>query len=155
MEEELHIVDVDYHYTRYFPFMEHYISIYAAGKADGDGDSGEGPIAKRSLHSERPPMWKEIEAAMEKGQAALERIQERRPETETLAGVSSGAPSEEAAGRKPGDREATVDKAKKKSRSEPRMNTDRRKMMHGRERGREEEEEEQSGGDSDGSGFFD
>lgn len=129
--------------------MEHYISIYAAGKPDGDGESGEGPIAKRSLHSERPAMWKEIEAAMKKGQAALERIQERRPETEAPAGGSCGALSEEVAGRKPRDGEAAVDKAKKKSKSEPKLNSDRRKMMHGRE------EEEPSEGDSDGSGFFD
>lgn len=127
--------------------MEHYISLYAVGKSEGD--SSDEPIAKRSLHSERPPMWKEIEAAMEKGKGALEKIQERRLETVTSAGGSSSAQSEEAAGKKSTGKEVMVDKAKKKPKSEPKMNADRRKMMYGRE------EEGHSGDDSDGSGFFD
>lgn len=142
IEEEFHIADVDYHYTRYFPFLEHYVSLYAAAKPEGD--ASDGPIAKRSLHSERPPMWKEIEAAMEKGQGALERIQERRADK-----ASSTAPLEGAAGEKSTVGDAKAKKAKKESRSGPDMHADRRKILYPRE------EAEQVDDDSDGSGFFD
>lgn len=141
IEEEFHIADVDYHYARYFPFLERYVSLYAAARPEGD--SGEGPIAKRSLHSERPPMWKEIEAAMEAGQSALVKIQERRSGTSATADGALAAVSEENEGGKPPGKEA------KKSRAEPKMNSERRRMTYGREA------EEQSGDDSDGSGFFD
>lgn len=80
IEADLHIADVDYHYTRYFPFLERYESLYTASE-DSKGDEAEGqPAAIRALHSERPPMWKVIEEAMRNGQAALEELQERRPE---------------------------------------------------------------------------
>ncbi|KAF3769857.1 hypothetical protein M406DRAFT_343886 [Cryphonectria parasitica EP155] len=79
LEEDFHKAEVDWYYTRYFPFMERYIGLYPAGKAKEDSGEDE-PIAKRALHSERPPVWKEIEEAMGQGPRALERIQERRPE---------------------------------------------------------------------------
>ncbi|KAG6365177.1 hypothetical protein INS49_006785 [Diaporthe citri] len=80
IEADLHIADVDYHYTRYFPFLERYESLYTASE-DSKGDEAEGrPAAIRALHSERPPMWKVVEEAMRNGQAALEELQERRPE---------------------------------------------------------------------------
>ncbi|KAK7717534.1 hypothetical protein SLS64_003027 [Diaporthe eres] len=80
IEADLHIADVDYHYTRYFPFLERYESLYTASE-ESKGDEAEGqPAAIRALHSERPAMWKVVEEAMRNGQAALEELQERRPE---------------------------------------------------------------------------
>lgn len=80
IEADLHIANVDYHYTRYFPFLERYESLYTASE-ESKGDEAEGqPAAIRALHSERPAMWKVVEEAMRKGQAALEELQERRPE---------------------------------------------------------------------------
>ncbi|POS80128.1 hypothetical protein DHEL01_v201464 [Diaporthe helianthi] len=77
---DLHIADVDYHYTRYFPFLERYESLYTAPEDSKDDEAGDKPAALRALHSERPPMWKVVEEAMRHGQAALEELQERRPE---------------------------------------------------------------------------
>lgn len=80
IEAELHIADVDYHYTRYFPFLERYESLYTTPEDSKDDDAEGQPAAIRALHSERPPMWKVVEEAMSNGQAALEELQERRPE---------------------------------------------------------------------------
>lgn len=80
IEADLHIADVDYHYTRYFPFLERYESLYTATDESKDDDAEGQPAAIRALHSERPPMWKVVEEAMRNGQAALEELQERRPE---------------------------------------------------------------------------
>lgn len=78
IEKQFHIADVDWYYAKYFPFMEPYISLYPKAKEESGHD--DEPIAKRALHVERPPVWKEIEDAMESGERALEAIQERRPE---------------------------------------------------------------------------
>lgn len=80
IEADLHIADVDYHYTRYFPFMERYESLYTAPENSKDDEADGQPAAIRALHSERPPMWKVVEEAMRNGEAALEELQERRPE---------------------------------------------------------------------------
>ncbi|KAH8752529.1 hypothetical protein F5883DRAFT_576384 [Diaporthe sp. PMI_573] len=80
IETDLHIADVDYHYTRYFPFLERYESLYTAPENPKDDEAEDQPAAIRALHSERPPMWKVVEEAMRNGQAALEELQERRPE---------------------------------------------------------------------------
>ena len=80
IEADLHVADVDYHYTRYFPFLERYESLYTATENSKDDEAEGQPAALRALHSERPPMWKVVEEAMRNGQAALEELQERRPE---------------------------------------------------------------------------
>lgn len=81
IEADLHIADVDYHYTRYFPFLEKYESLYTSPENPKDDDDADGqPAAMRALHSERPPMWKAVEEAMGNGEAALVELQERRPE---------------------------------------------------------------------------
>lgn len=80
LEEEFHIADVDWHYAKYFPFLERYVGLYLTAKPTEKADETETddvPTAKRALHSERPPAWKEIEAAMAKGERALKAIQER------------------------------------------------------------------------------
>lgn len=80
IEADLHIADVDYYYTRYFPFLERYESLYTAPEDSKDDEAEGQPAAMRALHAERPPMWKVIEEAMRNGQAALDELQERRPE---------------------------------------------------------------------------
>ncbi|KAL1871350.1 hypothetical protein Daus18300_004716 [Diaporthe australafricana] len=80
IEADLHIADVDNHYTRYFPFLEKYESLYTGTENPKDDDADGQPAAMRALHSERPPMWKTVEEAMGNGEAALVELQERRPE---------------------------------------------------------------------------
>jgi hypothetical protein len=75
LEKDIHIVQVDVQYTKYFPYMERYVSLYteaAAPKAD------ETARAKIALRSERPPLWSTVEKAMTRGHEALLSLQNRR-----------------------------------------------------------------------------
>lgn len=92
IEADLHIADVDYHYTRYFPFLERYESLYTAPESSKDDEAEDQPAAIRALHSERPPMWKVVQEAMRNGQAALEELQERRPENSQEAPTQKQKP---------------------------------------------------------------
>lgn len=162
VEKELHIADVDWYYTRYFPFLEPYISLYPKTK-DEAGDDDE-PVAKRALHAERPPVWKEIEEAVGAGQKALEAIQERRPE-KTDAGkapVSHAKPRPRAPpkdkfdgmsqerrvrlGRPESENvlPAKAAKNRRERRKQERLHQEHMKVV-----------EEAADDDSDGSGFFD
>lgn len=130
--------------------MEPYVGLYAGAKAKED--SAEAPLAKRALHAERPPVWKEIEEAIEKGVDALESIQERRPKKKADAvDPSSSAPPEEASGKKPKDERAKSSKAKKKSESAAGMHEDRQQMLYGKVKQPKADLED----DGDGDGFFD
>ncbi|KAM7202096.1 DUF2361 domain containing protein [Naviculisporaceae sp. PSN 640] len=80
LEADLHIAEVDIDYAIYYPFLEPYISLYAAPGKEGKGDGDEKKSPIDDLHTPRPPMWSIIEKAREEGKAALERIQNRQPE---------------------------------------------------------------------------
>lgn len=60
--------------------MEPYISLYAAAAA-GEKE-GETSKAAVYLRTPRPPMWTVVEKTREGGQAALERLQNRRPQAD-------------------------------------------------------------------------
>jgi hypothetical protein len=132
IETDLHIADVDYHYTRYFPFLERYESLYTAPENPKDDEAEDQPAAIRALHSERSPMWKVVEEAMRNGQAALEELQERRPEKshEVLpekqkpkaAKDKKVQPSEP----RPVPRTAKAEEPKKRSEAAPNMEGNRR-----------------------------
>lgn len=159
IEKEVHIADVDCYYTRYFPFMEPYVSLYPVDKTKDE--SGDGPIAKRALHSERPPVWKEIEEAAEQGQKALEAIQERRPEkTES----TESAPRPRAAPKAPPkdkfdgmSQERRLRLGKPEGEKGPVKVAKNRRERRKQQRLHQEEKKvvEESADDSDGSGFFD
>ncbi|KAH6850263.1 hypothetical protein B0I37DRAFT_339483 [Chaetomium sp. MPI-CAGE-AT-0009] len=80
LKTDLHVAQVDIDYAIYFPFMEPYISLYAAAAA---GEQGETSKAALYLRSPRPPMWTVVEKTREDGQAALEKLQNRRPQTDS------------------------------------------------------------------------
>ncbi|KAK4157229.1 hypothetical protein C8A00DRAFT_40323 [Chaetomidium leptoderma] len=75
---DLHVAQVDIDYAIYFPFMEPYISLYAAAAS---GEKSETNTAAHYLRTPRPPMWSVIEKTREEGPAALEKLQNRRPQT--------------------------------------------------------------------------
>lgn len=161
MEKELHIADVDCYYARYFPFLEPYISLFPKTK-DEAGDDDE-PVAKRALHAERPPVWKEIEEAVAAGQKALEAIQERRPE-KTDAGkeaVSHAKPRPRAPPKDKFDgmsQERRVRLGRPESENVPAKAAKNRRERRKQERLHQEHKkavEEAADADSDGSGFFD
>ncbi|PSR94255.1 hypothetical protein BD289DRAFT_480704 [Coniella lustricola] len=154
LEEDFHRADVDWHYTKYFPFMERYISLYPAGQVRDD--AGEEPTAKRALRLERPPVWKEIEEAMKQGQDALDRIQERRlepPNTATSA-VETAAPIQTSRNSKgkeaksdKGDRPQQKAKAAKPTEVQGNRRERRRALAEGKQQ--HQAEDQDSGNDSD------
>jgi len=84
LKTNLHIAQVDIDYTKYFPFMEPYVSLYAQVRGNKEGDDKDGTddkgAAARYLHAPRPPLWYEVEKIREEGVTALERLQNRAPE---------------------------------------------------------------------------
>lgn len=160
LDEEYHIADVDWHYAKYFPFMERYIGLYPTAKAADDSD--DKPIAKRALHAERPPMWKEIEKAMEQGQRALEAIQERaasRPVTRSQDG--SGKKSKEKQQRDKNEakeaekpRERKEQRGKEHGKSKPAGTKTQDMAVHGGKKSKPEKEEQVEEEGNDGMGFF-
>lgn len=160
LEKELHIADVDWYYTKYFPFMEPYISLYPAGKTKEE-EPGDEPIAKRALHAERPPVWKEIEEAVEEGPGALEAIQERRPEkTEPAEPVPRAKAPPKAPPKDKFDgmsQERRLRLGRPEHEAAPGKAKNRRQRRKEQRLGQEQEQKtaEGSGDESDGSGFFD
>ncbi|KAI0971650.1 hypothetical protein F4678DRAFT_70530 [Xylaria arbuscula] len=81
-EADLHIAEIDALYPRYFPHRERYVSLYPSPSSDQDAQGSakaeDASAAARSLNTERPPLWGEIEKAAKKGTWALTQIQERR-----------------------------------------------------------------------------
>lgn len=145
IKPDFHIADVDWHYTRFFPFLERYESLYSAEKSKEESDAPGQTIAMRALHSARPPMWKVVEEALEKGQAALLALQERRP------GVvaSEEVPEEKAS------KHSSGGKSKKDS-GAAQSKPDRSRGKHGKVETEDKKphEEDDDAADSDGSGFF-
>ncbi|KAK3379417.1 hypothetical protein B0T24DRAFT_155271 [Lasiosphaeria ovina] len=78
LKAHLHIAEVDVDYAIYYPFLERYLSLYAAPAAEAKDD--EKPTAVHALDTPRPPMWYEIEKTRGHGKAALEKVQNRRSE---------------------------------------------------------------------------
>ena len=80
LKADLRVAQVDIDYAIYFPFMEPYISLYAAAAA---GEKKETNKAAAYLRTPRPSMWTVVEKTREEGQAALERLQNRRPQADS------------------------------------------------------------------------
>lgn len=86
LKRDLHIAEVDEAYTQHFPHAEPYISLYTSAKSEKEEEDKDDdkldytPLKHRGLlHTERPPMWSEIEQAMKDGPNALRNLRERRP----------------------------------------------------------------------------
>lgn len=148
LEKDYHVADVDWHYAKYFPFLEPYIGLYP--KTEEQEQSGDKPRAKRALHSDRPPMWKVIEGAMEQGEDALVRIQERRPEGEVTARPVPEQPKKLVSNKKAEGRGSKPVKSSKGSK----FGESEQEKPKWKNAGEQEAEQEDSGNDTDGSGFF-
>ncbi|KAI0841779.1 hypothetical protein F5Y06DRAFT_260406 [Hypoxylon sp. FL0890] len=87
LNADLHKAEIDSIYTRYFPYRERYISLYPVASLGLSAQAGErkedASTAAQALHTERPPLWGEIEKASEKGIPALIEIRERKLEKES------------------------------------------------------------------------
>lgn len=82
IKAQLHVAEVDVAYTRYFPLLEAYVSLYP--KKGSAADESTTPTAKAALDAERPPMWKEIEEALARGPRALEKMRDRNPDGDVV-----------------------------------------------------------------------
>lgn len=153
LEEEVHIADVDWHYAKYYPFMERYVGLYLTAKpAETPDESEEVPTAKRALHSERPPMWKEIEAAMEQGQRALMAIQERSSDKPVPAAQTQPRGKDGPGKKVKGE---TEKKERKRGKASKQDETERKDAAQdGRQAKREREEQQRATEGEDGLGFF-
>lgn len=102
LKADLHIAEVDTNYAIYFPFMERYISLYTVAKEAKESTAEEkAALAKLALHAPRPPMWSVVEKAMEQGEDALLKLQQRRPETEAPSKLAKAASKSKAKVTKP------------------------------------------------------
>ncbi|KAK3901842.1 hypothetical protein C8A05DRAFT_34473 [Staphylotrichum tortipilum] len=108
LKADLHVAQVDIDYAIYFPFMEAYISLYAAAASGEKKD--DDTTAAQYLRTPRPPMWSVVEKTREEGQAALERLQNRRAE-------ASSSNTETRSVRRPAERKAPTAKPDSTSRS--------------------------------------
>ncbi|KAJ4141113.1 rRNA-processing protein efg1 [Fusarium equiseti] len=86
LKRDLHIAEVDEAYTQHFPHAEPYISLYTNAKSEKQEEEKDDdkldytPLKQRGLlHTERPPIWSEVEQAMKDGSHALRNLRERRP----------------------------------------------------------------------------
>ncbi|KAI1476432.1 hypothetical protein F4774DRAFT_392978 [Daldinia eschscholtzii] len=84
LKADLHKAEIDGIYARYFPYRERYISLYPVGEKSEDGST-----AAHALRAERPPLWKDIEKASEKGTSALIEIRERKLDTDSKSKTSN------------------------------------------------------------------
>lgn len=140
--------------------MERYVGLYLSAAKSSEpspDESEEVPTAKRALHSERPPLWKEIEAAMEKGERALLAIQERCPDKPALAAPQTQSRAKGVSGKKQakGDTLKTEKKEKKGGKA-AKMDEQERidAASDGRRAKREREEQQRARDGEDGLGFF-
>ncbi|KAJ2904589.1 hypothetical protein MKZ38_007568 [Zalerion maritima] len=82
LEADLHVAQVDVHYTKYHPHLKPYVSLYSkAGSINGSKGLPHTPdesSAILALRSERPLVWKEVEEAVVQGEDALVRLRERQ-----------------------------------------------------------------------------
>lgn len=144
----LHVAEVDLNYTQYFPLMEVYVGLYGKSsdgeeqEVDNDEDNG--------IERVKPPMWAEVEKAMEEGN--LDRLRNRR-----LQSSVSSRPKPQKAKSKPFTKPISVSKPEKieevSIRHRPNRSERRRKIPDTRKEVVEEPRREEEANLSDG-GFF-
>ncbi|KAI5855589.1 hypothetical protein GGS23DRAFT_589484 [Durotheca rogersii] len=91
---DLHRAKIDSLYARFFPYMERYISLYPVASPDlvarGGEKSEDASSAAQALHTERPPLWRDIEKASESGTPALLRIRDRKSDRGSISKRNKG-----------------------------------------------------------------
>ncbi|AEO57629.1 hypothetical protein MYCTH_2304003 [Thermothelomyces thermophilus ATCC 42464] len=149
LKADLHVAQVDMDYARYFPFMEPYVSLYAAAAAT---DRDETNAAAHYLRTPRPPMWELIEKTREEGQAALEKLQNRWPQANARSDTPPRSPAKQAANKQHSARKG------KKGAQEPgskgsRSGSTKVEQKHSR-KNKDEDGDGDSDDSSDSGGFF-
>ncbi|KAL2201363.1 hypothetical protein P885DRAFT_26720 [Corynascus similis CBS 632.67] len=146
LKADLHVAQVDIDYAKYFPFMEPYISLYAAAAAT---DKDETNTAAHYLRTPRPPMWELVEKTREEGQAALEKLQNRRPQ----ANSNSETPPP-SAGKHAANKQHLAKKGKKGAQEPGAKVLNSKSARTGQKTARKTKHDYDDDDDSDGGGFF-
>ncbi|KAM5379572.1 hypothetical protein ACJZ2D_003920 [Fusarium nematophilum] len=166
LRRDLHVAEVDEAYTQHFPHAEAYISLYTSAKPEEESEKDKNdytPLKQRGLlHTERPPIWSEVEKAMKEGPRALRDLRERRsaddvqdakqPERRHSKPKASASAPKAAPKAQPG-RQAEKDKGASHvtAASGVKMNRrERRRQMHQAVQPVVKSDDD----DSDGGGFF-
>lgn len=165
LKRDLHVAEVDEAYTQHFPHAETYISLYPVEKREKEADDDKNdytPLKQRGLlHTERPPIWSEVEQALKEGPSALRELRERRSpggaEEETKPQRRENKPKVQANVGKPVAKTQPKQTFKDKSASNNKddsgatMNRrERRRLMHQNKQTVVKSDDD----DSDGGGFF-
>lgn len=150
VKADLYIAEVDLDYAIYYPFLEPYVSLYKSPTAEKKDDE---PTVAQYLHTPRPPMWSVVEKVRQEGKAALEKLQNRKAETEAEETQSPTLKS-------PSPKERLPDKKREKQRRETKSETEKglslQKVKKSWEKARPAPSARNAGsdGDSDDGGFF-
>ncbi|KAM0434402.1 hypothetical protein ACHAPT_003498 [Fusarium lateritium] len=166
LKRDLHVAEVDEAYTQHFPHAETYISLYTIDKREKEADEDKNdytPLKQRGLlHTERPPIWSEVEQALKEGPHALRNLRERRSSGDAEDAAKpqrrENKPKAQANVGKPvakiqPKQQTTKDKSVPSSKgdSEVKMNRrERRRQMHQNKQAIVKSDDD----DSDGGGFF-
>ncbi|WKT43001.1 hypothetical protein QSH57_007837 [Fusarium oxysporum f. sp. vasinfectum] len=149
LKRDLHVAEVDEAYTQHFPHAEPYISLYTSAKSEKEEEDKDDdkldytPLKHRGLlHTERPPIWSDIEQAMK---AQSERRQ-KKPKATTTNGALKAQPKPQATKEKP----APFAKVKGKAAAAPKNRRERRLQ----ERQAAQPVVKSDDDDSDEGGFF-
>jgi hypothetical protein len=81
LDRQIHFAEVDVCYAKNAPLANKYISLFPQDKKyerKGQQKADETASIVKNASGMKPPMWYEIEKAMEKGQAAVEAIRDRK-----------------------------------------------------------------------------
>ncbi|KAJ4310853.1 rRNA-processing protein efg1 [Fusarium piperis] len=167
LKRDLHVAEVDEAYTQHFPHAETYISLYPIDKREKEADDDKNdytPLKQRGLlHTERPPIWSEVEQALKEGPNALRGLRERRSppggaedeakpqrrENKPKAQANVGKPVAKTQQRQQMLKEKST--SNNKEDSEVKMNRrERRRLMHQNKQPAVKSDDD----DSDGGGFF-
>ncbi|KAI1762524.1 hypothetical protein GGR53DRAFT_532559 [Hypoxylon sp. FL1150] len=142
LKADLHKANIDSLYTRYFPFRERYISLYPVQSLGlsvlGGAKTEDASTAAHALHADRPPMWKVIEEASEKGTPALVEIQERKRAVDQI--------------KKP--EQSSRDAVPSKTQPTKANKTDSKTTQKGKGRAKQSEQQPSDPGDESDGGFF-
>jgi hypothetical protein len=132
-KRKLHVAEVDLNYAQYSPLAEPYISIFPAKRKKDDEEEGEDSNGEEAGEDDqdesRPPIWHEVETAMEEG--TLNKLRNRAP---TLP-----AKPAKSATKAPTQDNATVKAVRQPTKAEPEIDTtglnrrERRKLLRGEE----------------------
>ena len=80
-KQQVYIAEVDLNYAQYSPLAEPYISIYSTKRKKRDenehGEEKQNDIGAEDQDMTRPPMWTEVEQAMQNG--TLDKLRNRAP----------------------------------------------------------------------------